>query len=213
MSVTPGSGGAVRAVGLLGHPSLEHAWYRRALVLEDSLALGQRRVASKPPPQASHLIGFIEAANRWLESGRARPLWVDHWEQVGTLHNTETFVLAARAGLGETRSLEEAPGHLFGSHAYGELDLLEIAEEQKRDVGILFGLASMMIIDGADGWLIAQGGSDRFEFWEGNVFFHSANASKLDAARKLCCEFDCELRKESRTLGTMASRLMRRRRR
>jgi hypothetical protein len=91
------------------------------------------------------------------------------------------------------RNLEEAPGHLFDAHPYDELDCTEITTEQRTDAGILIGLMSLIVIERADGWLIASGAQERIEFWEGNVFFHSENADKLDSARTLLKNFACEL--------------------
>ena len=182
------------------------------LVLEDGVAGKQTRVAAKPPAQVGQLAQFIEAVNRWLPSNRRRLFWIDHWQLAGALHNSETFVRAARAGLDERRSLEGAPGHLFSSHPYGETDVLEIGDEHNRDAGVLVSLATLMITEGSYGWLIAEGGNDRVEFWAGSIVLHSADAQQLKAARDLFRAFNCELWSSSRGLAGLASRITQRRR-
>jgi hypothetical protein len=185
---------------------LEPKTSRQMLVLEAGVAGKQTRVAAKPPAQVAQLTHFIGAVNRWLPSNRRRLFWVDHWQLGGALHNTETLVLAARAGLDEKRSLEDAPGHLFDSHPYGETEALEIGDEHNRDVGVLVGLVTLMITEASDGWLIAEGGNDRVEFWGGSIVLHSAEASRLKAARELFRTFNCELWSSSGGLAAFASR-------
>ena len=50
---------------------------------------------------------------------------------------------------------------------------------------------SLMMINGWDGWLVADGSSDRIEFWEGNIFFYSNEKSRLTIANSLMDQFDC----------------------
>jgi hypothetical protein len=47
------------------------------------------------------------------------------------------------------------------------------------------------MIDGWDGWLIAEGSADRIEFWEGNLYFYSKDKSRLAEAEALMTEYDC----------------------
>jgi hypothetical protein len=74
---------------------------------------------------------------------------------------------------------------------YHERDQTKIGPAQARETGILAGLTSMVMIGGWDAWLIADGGSDRIEFWEGNMFFHSSRPARLTEAEVLMREFDC----------------------
>jgi hypothetical protein len=82
---------------------------------------------------------------------RHRLLWIDHWDSFfPSIY--ETFV-AARVGLGETRSLSEAPGHYFDPYPYDERDQAKISPEQARETGILIGLMSLLMIGGWErGW-------------------------------------------------------------
>ncbi|MCW5749247.1 MAG: hypothetical protein KIT36_23860, partial [Alphaproteobacteria bacterium] len=93
-------------------------------------------------------------------------LWIDYWNN--DFPSAYALFVAARVGLGETRSLSEAPGHYFDPHPYGERDQTRISQEQARETGILVGLTSLLMINGWDGWLVAADSSDRIEFWEGN---------------------------------------------
>jgi hypothetical protein len=46
-------------------------------------------------------------------------------------------------------------------------------------------MAAILLATGSDGWLVAPGAVDRVEFWEGNIFFHSADTERLAAASEL----------------------------
>jgi hypothetical protein len=89
------------------------------------------------------------------------------------------------------RSPSEAPGHYFDPFPYHECDQTKIPPEQARQTGILVGLMSLIMIGDWDGWLVAEGSSDRIEFWEGNLFFYSSDSSRLADAKALMIEFDC----------------------
>jgi hypothetical protein len=127
--------------------------------------------------------------NRWHPPNLARVLWVDGWDC--DFPSTYELFMAARAGLGDTRSLLEAPGHYFDPHPYDERDQTEIPPAQARETGILIGLMLLIMINAWDGWLIAAGGVDRIEFWEGNIFFYSSQRSRLADAETLMNEFGC----------------------
>jgi hypothetical protein len=89
------------------------------------------------------------------------------------------------------RSLSEAPGHYFDPYPYNERDQAKISPEQARQTGILIGLMSLLMIGGWDAWLVAEGSSDRIEFWEGNIFFHSSEAARTADAESLMDQFNC----------------------
>lgn len=167
----------------------EHRWYRRALVLNAKLAGRQTRL-SACAPDAPHLPDFLLAVNAWLPASSGRLLWVDHWQD-GVYHDGAALLVAARHGIGESRSLEEAPGHYFEAHAYEEEDQSNWTSAQRVEAGLLAGLMSLLILEKSDGWLIADQGVDRFEVWEGNVLFHSADRSKIEKARALLREYEC----------------------
>jgi hypothetical protein len=76
-------------------------------------------------------------------------------------------------------------------YPYDERDQLKIPPEQARQTGILIGLMAVIMVGGWDGWLVAEGSSDQIELWEGNVFFHSNDPSRLADAKTLMMEFDC----------------------
>lgn len=162
---------------------------RNALVLEPTLASRQTRVGGQPPRDVRHLRYFAEALNRWHPTDKGRLLWVDHW--TNDFPSTYETFIAARTGLGDARSLFEAPGHHFGPFPYHERDQMNISPEQAQQTGILIGFMSLIMIDGWDGWLVADGTSDRIEFWEGNVFFYSSEKLRLTAADSLMNQFEC----------------------
>jgi hypothetical protein len=170
--------------------SLKHAWYRSALVLSEENAAGQIRVGARPPAELSTIGYFVRAINRWLPTNTERLLWIDHWEYIPYKFN-DGIVVAARAGLGETRSLTDAPGHYFEKQNWDEEDQVDVTEGQERAMGLLEGIASMILMTSSDGWLIAEGSIDRIEFWEGNIFFHSKDAKQIERANALLDSFGC----------------------
>ncbi|WP_156944745.1 hypothetical protein [Bradyrhizobium sp. Ec3.3] len=162
---------------------------RIALTLDPAIVSKQTRVGGRPPSNVRHLPHFAEAMNRWHSSDTGRLLWIDYWSNdFPSIH--EAFV-SARIGAGEVRSLSEAPGHYFDPRHYHERDQTAISPEQARLTGMLIGLMSLIMIDGWDGWLIAGESSDRIEFWEGNIYFYSSEASQLTIANSLMDEFGC----------------------
>jgi hypothetical protein len=169
--------------------STEHAWYRKALILKGDPADRQSRIGGRPTLDISRLANFAEAINRWLPTNRHRLLWVDHSNS--DYPSVYDIFVSARAGLGDARSLSEAPGHYFDSHHYDQQDQTEISPEQAREVGIMVGLMSLIMIGGWDAWLVADNCADRVEFWEGNIFFHSGESSTVARAELLLNDFDC----------------------
>ncbi|WP_151115792.1 hypothetical protein [Hypericibacter adhaerens] len=162
---------------------------RTTLVLRPDMASRQSRVGGRPPSDVGRLVDFLEAMNRWHSTYTHRLLWIDHWDDM--FPSAYDLFVSARQGLGESRSLSEAPGHYFDPYPYDERDQTRISKEQARETGILIGLASLIIINGWDGWLIAGGSSDRIEFWEGNIFFYSNEKTHLANAESLMGQFDC----------------------
>jgi hypothetical protein len=123
-------------------------------------------------------------------------LWIDHWDD--HFPSTHALFIAARSGLGDTRSLSEAPGNYFDPFPYDERDQLRISAEQGHETGILIGLMSLLMMNGWDGWLVAEGSVDRIEFWEGSFFFYSAERARLVDAKSLMKEFKCPQLKTAR---------------
>jgi hypothetical protein len=158
-------------------------------VLEREIASRQSRVDGRPPPDVCHLSRFAEALNRWHLSDAPRLLWVDSWNN--DFPSAYATFMAARAGLGEARSLFDAPGHYFDSYPYHERDQTEISPEHAQQTGIMVGLMSLVVMSGWDGWLLVEGSNDRIEFWEGNVFFYSTERQHLTNAESLMNEFGC----------------------
>ena len=167
-------------------------WYRLALVLDATIASKQSRIGGRPTQDISRLAQFAEALNRWLPTDHPRLLWIEHW----TLDypNTYDLFVAARGGLGETRSLlENFLDTILNPTPYHEEDQMNIAPEHAKQTGILIGLMALVMINRWDGWLIAQCNTDRIEFWEGNIFFHATESCRLTDAQSLMAQFDCPL--------------------
>lgn len=172
------------------HISADRKWRRVALVLDSNLARRQARVGARPTPDVTRLAHFSEALNRWLPPDRHRLLWIDNWNfDFPSIH--EAFI-AVRAGSGEMRSLSEAPGQFFDAYPWNERDQTAISSEQARETSLLVGLMSLVMIDGWDGWLVADGTTERIEFWEGNIFMHGNQPPRAAEAETLFAEFGCQ---------------------
>ena len=164
---------------------------RNALRPKDDLAAQQRRIDGRPPLGPSVLPAFCDALNRWHPPQIRRLLWVDDWGTGGDAMTCHPIVQAARAGVGDQRSLFEAPGHCFEAFPYDEWDQLAISPEQAHETGLMVGLLAIVMIGGWDGWLVAAGSADRIEFWEGNVCFYSDSKTRLAEAEAVFGKFDC----------------------
>ncbi len=171
--------------------SLKHQGYRQELVLVDAKASQQVRIAARQPSDPGRLPYFVRTLNRWLPTHRARMLWIDHWEGLLFEGHENAIVDAAWRGLGEARSLEEAPGLYLDSQDWDEQDQTLIPAPHAKARGLLSGMIIIMMATESDGWLISEGSTDRIEFWEGHFFFHSADQEKLRQAREIIDEFRC----------------------
>jgi hypothetical protein len=163
--------------------------WRFGLALDDKIHVRQKRVSGHPSTEVDRLADFAEALNRWLPTGRRRLLWLSHWGEVRR-GDRELFD-AVRRGLGEHRPIVDAPGHYFDAHDYDDQDQTGMSREQWRDVGLIVGLTSIVMINGWDAWLIAEGCKDRIEFWEGNLFLYSSDKERLARAEELLKGFNC----------------------
>ena len=172
--------------------SLVHQDYRSALILAPALASRQTRVAARLPQEIDRTAYFIGTLNRWLPSNHTRLLWIDHWETGLYGGHENAIVSAAWRGLGETRSLTEAPGLLLEAQDWEQEDQLEIPPAQAETSALLTGVIAMLMITQSDGWLIAGDCADRIEFWEGHFFFHSQVPAQIDRANNIVDEFGCE---------------------
>jgi hypothetical protein len=183
------------AEALFGHlgfsVSLEHAWYRSALILDQARAIGQRRIAAEQPSDFDQIRYLIRDLNKWLPPNRERLLWVDHWEE-GIFGFDHAMAATTWRGLGETRTLSEAPGILFDAQNWNEEDQLEIDPVQKHARSLMLGLVSLLMMTDSDGWLISADSLDRIEFWEGNFFFHSKNKTQLKLANNIVDRYGCK---------------------
>jgi hypothetical protein len=163
--------------------SFEHEEYRIALFLEPNARAQQTRIGCRPSGDTTGLPYSALALNQWLPPNRHRLLWIDHWEWLYP-HLHWTF-MAVRTGLGEMRSISQAPGHYFDPFPWDEQDQLRISPEQARQTDLLIGLTALVMVGRWDGWLVADGGTDRIEFWEGNLFFHSSKPLRIAEAENL----------------------------
>jgi hypothetical protein len=66
-----------------------------------------------------------------------------------------------------------------------------MSQEHNREIGLLFGLMILIMSSHWSGNLVAKDCTDFIEFWEGNLFFHSANSKKLAEAKELLKTWEC----------------------
>ncbi len=171
--------------------SLEQRWYRSALWLDPIHADMQTRIAAKQPDSLSEIPCFVTRLNRWLPTRRARLLWVDHWETL-TFCGADSLIAATWRGLGEARPFKEAPGLYLDPQNWDEEIQTAISAPHASALGALVGVIALMMMTYSDGWLIADDGADRVEFWEGNFFFHSDDAAQLERAEAMIDAFGCK---------------------
>jgi hypothetical protein len=169
--------------------SLDHAWYRSALVLKEDQTRGESRIGGRPTVDPTQLALFALELNSWLPTASCRLLWIDHWNS--DYPSVDQIVVAARLGLGEPRSLSAAPGHLFDPYPYHERDQVEISPDHAKEINVLVGLMSLIMIGGWDAWLVTNASASRVEFWEGNIFFHTRETTMLASAEGLLARFNC----------------------
>lgn len=174
------------------HVSLEHAWYRAALCLDSTHTASQTRIAAEQPSNFGDIPHFVQRLNRWLPNHHARLLWVDHWETAAFEGVLESMVAATWRGIGEMRSLGEAPGLYLDAQDWEDDDQTAISSPHSEALGILVGVVTILMMTYSDGWLIADGCTDRIEFREGHFFFHSDDPQKLSLAEAIVDEFSCK---------------------
>jgi hypothetical protein len=170
------------------------AFQRFGLTVRDDIWSRLRRLEARPAPEAGRLMSFAASLNRWLPTKRQRLLWFSHWGAPWPDQDPYAVIAATRIGLGESRPLPEAPGHLFEAHDYDNQDQAEMPEAQWRDVSLLASFMALVMISDWDAWLIAQGCTDLVEFWEGNLFLYSDSGARLQEADALLTGFDCPRR-------------------
>lgn len=148
-----------------------------------TLGKASNRVEARPHGDIASLGSCLDSIFRWLPPDTSRLFCINDWG-FGALAQPYSFVAVARQGIGEHRPLLEAPIHYFPSLSW-TWDALEETEDQKRESGILAGLAISVMSFGWDAWLAAEGSDDAIEFWEGNILFYSPDDEKLEDARSM----------------------------
>jgi hypothetical protein len=169
----------------------------RALLASTALTVGESgrailakagdRIEARPHGDIASLGSFLDSIFRWLPPDASRVFFINDWG-FGALAQPYAFVTAVRQAIGERRPLLEAPVHHFPAMSW-TWDALEETEEQKRESGLLAGLAISVMTFGWDAWLAAEGCRDAVEFWEGNILFYSDDDQKLEDARAMLTGF------------------------
>ncbi len=151
--------------------SLEHEWYRSALILDQAHTCTQHRIAAEPPSSFGQISSFVRSLNQWLPPNQKRVFWADRWETGFFGGHENSLAALAWRGLGDGRTLQEAPGLLFDAEDWSEEDQLQITATHAEASGLIVGLVTLLMMTLSDGWLISTNTTDRVEFWEGNFFF------------------------------------------
>ncbi len=189
------------AAALLGHQgfsvSLEQEAYRSALVLEQAYASRQHRIAAEQPPQVGLISSFVLSVNNWLPADQGRVFWADRWEPGSFGGRENALVALAWRGVGDGRTLREAPGMVFDREDWNEEDQLRITASHAEALGVIIGLVTLLMMTLSDGWLVSTGSTDRVEFWEGNFFLHSADEEQLRRGHAIVKAYGCKRWKTS----------------
>lgn len=135
------------------------------------------------PDRCEGLLYLVEEINRWLPNQASRLLWIDSWED-GFPSALPGFE-AIRQQLGESESIAQKRGHLFREHNYADADILSMSDTQAKDSNAMFALITLAMVGGWDFWLVSDKSTDRVEFWEGNVLFHSMDKVKMRRAKEI----------------------------
>jgi hypothetical protein len=144
------------------------------------------RVEGRPEGDIASLGSGLDYVFRWLPPETGRIFCMGDWG-FGALAQPYSFIMAVRQNVGETRPLLDAPVHHFPSLSW-TWDALEESEEQRRESGLLAGLAISTMCFGWDALLVAEKCDDVIEFWEGNILFYSPDTEKLEEARAMLKE-------------------------
>jgi hypothetical protein len=147
----------------------------------------EQSFACQPPADPCSLPDFLGAINRWLPSNTFRVLWINDWSLFYPTFHPAVF--AIRIGEGDRRSLSDAPGHFFPAHSYAEEDQAAVSDAQVTDVGLLFALLSLFIIEQWSVVLLAGESCDYVEFWDGNIVFKSPDSTSMSRAREIASKF------------------------
>ncbi len=177
--LTPGE--VIDLLGPVGF-DVELSSFSEALRLDDSVAKFQRRVGAAPP-ELYQIRWMLTQANAWLPNAAGRVLWIDRFEL--NVRGDDAFILAIRRAFGELRSLEAAPGQYFAPQAWQDHDQENMGEAHGAALSLIVGMATLLLMCGAYGWLVAEGAAERIEFWEGNIFFHTADPALLEEAKAI----------------------------
>jgi hypothetical protein len=161
---------------------------RGRLTFNKDVAARQMRLAAGPTRDVERLGYFAEALLRWLPNDRGRLLFIHSW--ASNLGNPFEALMAMRSGLGETRSLSEAPGHYIGPFSW-TWDQFEITPDQAKEAGLLIGILFIVMGSGWYAWLAAENCADSIEFWEGNVLFYSEDRLRITAAKTILRTYNC----------------------
>ncbi len=149
----------------------------------------QARIGGSGPGPQFNINAFSHAVFDWLGGEMSYLLWISHWAN-DVLSFYQVFE-AARKGLGAADELAKTPGHLFDPAPTWDLDEAYSSAEQRANINTACGLISLLQLATWDGWLLAENRPDRIEFWEGNVFFYSADPARLNTAKSILAAFKC----------------------
>jgi hypothetical protein len=170
--------------------STEEAWYRIELGLSHEIAKGQKSVSYSSPPSSINSVAFAQALNTWFGLNTSRLLWVSHWSS--DFPSLGNIFLLTRQALGENRSLSEVPGHLFPPLRYGDEDISALPANESQEISLLSSMVALVILSDWDGWLVSQGSTNRIEFLEGNILFHSNDSKMLRKAEEIMDTYRCK---------------------
>jgi hypothetical protein len=142
-----------------------------------SLPVRPGNIITTMPKKALKLNYFSDRLADWLPHGVSRIIWLSDWQP-------RPFQLVPftkmRLGCGESRGLDEAPGHLFESSTEGE-------------VAIIAGLLFLIMAFNWSAFFVAEKIGDYIYCGDEYIIFSSANREKMEEASRLISDYKLEI--------------------
>lgn len=142
---------------------------------------------------ASKLVYLSTQLVDWLPNDCERMLWLRNWHT----YPPDQVILfeTVRRGCEETRSIIDAPGHLFQSSAYDRQDYESRTNYDHKENATMWGLLLLMILLNWDGYLFAAN-RDYVELFDNALAISGTDDTTIKAAYVLADRFKLQFREQ-----------------
>lgn len=132
----------------------------------------------------SGLVWFLTHSVNWLPTDSNALLWVDY------LEISYPSVVPVLWKLLECHPHDSPFGIYFQKFGYDILDSFEAHKsDSSKNLEDLISLLILVVVSESPARLIACAGPEFIEFWEGNIFFHSTDPTRLAKADNLFAQY------------------------